>query len=282
MAGRQTDLLLELRDEVRDDTKPISTALRTCLLLAAETDASGLRAWASKELEGYRAGDQVPSYRTVAADMQAAIRAPSGYAQRDVPIGMFDIPQEIRKPYMKNEVVFAEGVFRLEELLGEADEVGRIRPALPMSRETAQLMTHYKAKTLEGWRYENLYWNVSQSSVRYVLDQIRNKLTAFVGELVANLPDDQAVPSKAATENAYQVVILGNADGAVFTNAQATGDAKNTATATAPAKPETETKPEKRSVRIWKWTVDLSVIITGVCAIPALAIAWLAYRLLAH
>jgi hypothetical protein len=163
--------------------------------------------------------------------------------------------------------------------------MGRIRPALPLSRETAQLMTHYKAKTLNGWRYEDLYWNVSQSSVRYVLDQIRNKLTAFVGELVANLPDDQATPSKAATENAYQVVILGNADGAVFNNAQATHGAKSTTTATSPASPVAESKPaakEKRSVRIWKWTVDLFVIITGVCAVLALAVAWLTYKITAH
>ncbi|MDF2435148.1 MAG: hypothetical protein JWP44_4779 [Mucilaginibacter sp.] len=285
MTGRQANLLLELQNEVRDDSKPISTALRTCLLLAAKTDSSGLRAWASKELEGYSSGDQVPAYRTVAADIQAAVRDVSGFAQHDVSISMFDIPAELRRPHMKNELVLGESVFRLEEMLAEADDRGRIRTDLPLGLETAQLMTAYKSGSLAGGRYERLYWNVSQSSVRTVLDQVRNKLTALVGELMANLPDDQEVPSKGATENAYQVVIQGNADGAVFNNAQAARGATNTATTNAPASPEAESKPakkEKRAVRIWKWTVDLSVVVAGICAPPALVVAWFAYKLATH
>ncbi|MEU6175809.1 hypothetical protein ABZ832_28360 [Streptantibioticus parmotrematis] len=281
MTGRQHDILRQLQSDVCDETKPISAALRTCMLLADMTETSALRAWAAKELNGYPNRDDVPDYRRVGADLQAYGRDRIGRPSRDIPVSMFDIPSQLKRPHMKDEVVLREGVGWIEELLGEADDYGRLRIKLPLSRETAQLMTAYKRETLAGARYEDMYWNASQASIRSVLDQVRNKLAAFVGELLITLPDDQSVPSKQAAENAFNVMIAGNANGVVFNNAQAARGATNTATVGAGADGPAAEK-ESLATRIWKLIVDLSVVGSCLLGGAAVVFAYLMYKIAVH
>ncbi|WP_141810572.1 hypothetical protein [Nocardia bhagyanarayanae] len=52
-----------LRRRVIDESEPLAGLLGTCLLLGTETGSDALRAWASAELHGYDAQDEVPKYR---------------------------------------------------------------------------------------------------------------------------------------------------------------------------------------------------------------------------
>ncbi|MBT3149815.1 hypothetical protein HTV45_02615 [Streptomyces sp. CHD11] len=55
--------LEQLERDVLDDTASLATALRRCIMLAGYAHHGQLRAWALKELEGYAAADELPSYR---------------------------------------------------------------------------------------------------------------------------------------------------------------------------------------------------------------------------
>jgi hypothetical protein len=50
-----------------DDSRPISTLLRQCLVLARTLKNQRLQAWAEKELDGYGEADELPDYRHVEA-----------------------------------------------------------------------------------------------------------------------------------------------------------------------------------------------------------------------
>ena len=109
MNSRQTDRLLELEKAVSDQTKSVSDVLRLCLMLADETDASQLRSWARKELNGYsKATDELPDYRTIPAQLQTEVRQPSGYVTNDLPLDRFEMPNELRAT-LKDELVLIEG-----------------------------------------------------------------------------------------------------------------------------------------------------------------------------
>ncbi|MFE3826694.1 hypothetical protein [Streptomyces sp. NPDC059092] len=60
--------LEQLERAVLDDTASLASALRQCLMLAGYAHHEELRAWALKELKGYPAADELPSYRKVPAE----------------------------------------------------------------------------------------------------------------------------------------------------------------------------------------------------------------------
>ncbi|UXY30877.1 AbiTii domain-containing protein [Streptomyces sp. HUAS TT20] len=65
--------LEQLERAVLDDAASLATALRQCLMLAGYARHEELRAWALKELEGYAASDELPSYRKVPAALEVVV-----------------------------------------------------------------------------------------------------------------------------------------------------------------------------------------------------------------
>jgi hypothetical protein len=56
-------LLDEIIEAATDDKVPIGTLLRKCLVLEQAFQNEKFKAWLNKELDGYHASDELPSYR---------------------------------------------------------------------------------------------------------------------------------------------------------------------------------------------------------------------------
>ena len=83
----------------------------------------------------------------------------------------------------------------------------------------------------------SLYWSISPSALRGVLDQIRTALTQLVAELRANMSGHEDVPSAAAANHAVQVVVTGKRSRVSVTTAQASGTATAAAATVEPRRP---------------------------------------------
>ncbi len=62
--------LEQLESAVLDDTVSLASALGRCLMLGGYAHHEELRVWALKELDGYAADDELPSYRKVPAALE--------------------------------------------------------------------------------------------------------------------------------------------------------------------------------------------------------------------
>jgi hypothetical protein len=68
MRGRDRGLLTEIERGALDDNVPLATTLRKCVALGGQAGSIELRRWASRELNGYKAGDDdLPEWRIVGA-----------------------------------------------------------------------------------------------------------------------------------------------------------------------------------------------------------------------
>jgi hypothetical protein len=59
-------------------------------------------------------------------------------------------------------------------------------------------------------RVAEVYWSVSNASIRGVLVRVRTALAELVAELITLTPQDQEVPDKFAADDAVQFVITGD------------------------------------------------------------------------
>ena len=60
---KRSTLLEQIEQAALDDTADITGALRKCVALGGQSGSEELRTWATRELKGYNASDQLPEYR---------------------------------------------------------------------------------------------------------------------------------------------------------------------------------------------------------------------------
>lgn len=80
--ARRPPLLEQIEQAALDDTADITGALRKCVVLGGQSVSEELRTWATRELKGYNANDQLPEYRT-----RSRSRSPSGCSPK-VPMAL--------------------------------------------------------------------------------------------------------------------------------------------------------------------------------------------------
>ena len=123
------------------------------------------------------------------------------------------------------------------------------------------MMTHEVGR----YRVERVYWSVSASVLRGVVDAVRTTLTEMVAEMRAGTSVSQAAPSPEVASLAVQFVVYGKGNRITV----ATAGEGGTATATSGGAGPEET-------RFWTWrriggvVVGLATIAGAVAAILAL------------
>lgn len=263
MRKRDQSLLGRIEEEVLDDAKPLAGALRKCVVLGGQAGSAELREWATRELRGYQGADELPAYRVVpaailidATTMRAVIKG-----QRIAPS---QLPEGVAE-HVAEEVKLYSGVGELEALIGQCESGdGFARISLPMAPDVARLMNHEV-----GDPYQNItavYWQVSGTSVRGIVDQVRTTLAALVGELRAGLPDDEALPSPALTTQAMNVAVRGWRPHVEVSSAQASTGGHSSVSA--PRTPDAESP-------IWKRYRKLGAFVVGLATIGGAAVAYL-------
>ncbi|MEU0373316.1 hypothetical protein ABZ070_24220 [Streptomyces sp. NPDC006283] len=259
--------LEQLERAVLDDTASLASALRRCLMLAGYAHNEELRAWALKELEGYAAADELPSYRKVPAALEVMVdlylpgQIVRGNTQR---ISRHQLPQHARDRGIGESAPIRQGVRELEAVVSRGDPVVRLSP--PGSAEYALQMTQEQHQQgNEGSHITSLHWDVSVASFEGVLDHIRTRLTQFVAEVRATMPPGQQNPNPDQIDSAAQQALnITGGDGSTFniTAPNAKADRGGTASANvnepAPATPQ-------------PWWHRTSVIWTAIAAVAATA-----------
>lgn len=91
MQGQGVGLLSQIEQDVLDERRPLSAALRRCMLLGSRTGSSQLREWATLELKGYPVRGEVPEYRVVHAGLHIDGVVPGGIVKGQ-PIGARWLP----------------------------------------------------------------------------------------------------------------------------------------------------------------------------------------------
>ncbi|MFJ2736041.1 hypothetical protein [Streptomyces sp. NPDC087317] len=259
--------LEQLERAVLDDTASLAAALRQCLMLAGYAHHEELRAWALKELEGYPAAAELPSYRKVPAalEVELTLYLPGQIVEgRTRRISVVQLPQSARERGIRESAPIRQGVRELEALIAISDRLIRLSP--PGSAEYVLEMTREQQQNgNESTEITALNWAIAKPSVEGVLDHVRTRLTQFVAEVRATMPAGQQNPDPDQIDSAAQQALnITGGDNSTFhiTAPNAKADRGGTASANvnepAPATPQ-------------PWWHRSSVIWTAVAAVATIA-----------
>jgi hypothetical protein len=94
---------------------------------------------------------------------------------------------------------------------------------LPGGADLIAYMNHANDNPYES--VERIYWAVSTTAIRGVLDRIRTALTELVAELRHGMPDDAVLPPPDLVTQAIQVAVGGKNNRVVVTAAHSEGAA---------------------------------------------------------
>ncbi len=259
--------LVQLERAVLDDSVSLASALRRCLMLGAYAHHQELREWALKELDGYAADDDLPSYRQVPAalEIDGNVHDYTGITQfSGRRIAAQQLPQHAQDRGIGENVPIHWGVKVLEAWVAQEDKVLRLSP--PGAAEYTLMMTvQQRQRGNSGSEITSLHWDVAKPSIEGVLDRIRTRLTQFVAEVRAAMPPGQQNPDPSQINSAAQQALnITGGDNSTFniTAPNAKADRGGTASANvnepAPATPQ-------------PWWHRTSVIWTAVAAFAAIA-----------
>jgi AbiTii-like protein len=212
MARREETLVAQIEKDALDDSVPVATALRKCVVLGGKSGSEELRDWATRELQGYHGQDTLPDYRIIAAPLMVDGVAGNTQVthQQIPPSSLPDFAHE----HISETLELRDGVGSLEALAQQ--EQIKLSPS-----KAADLTRIMNSESGPYQHIISLYWSVSPSAIQGVLDRVRTALTQLVAELRANMAMPEEVPTAAAADHAVQVVVTGERSQVKVTTAQA-------------------------------------------------------------
>ena len=185
MPRKSPDPLAEIQRRARDESMAVTYALRECLDLGGLTGSADLREWASRELHGYLGHeDELPPYRRIRAPL--LMDGISGnYKVTGASVSWIDLPDFARDD-VSEEITLTQGVREIEGMISLADSRNGFLDMSPQSApDLARFMTH---ELRDPSRHiERIYWTVSSSSLRGVVDSVRTTLIELAAEMRAGL-----------------------------------------------------------------------------------------------
>jgi len=260
MTGRAETLVAQIERDALDDSVPIATALRKCVVLGGKSGSEDLRDWATRELQGYHGQDSLPDYRVISAPLMVdGVAGNTKVTHQQIPPS--SLPDFARE-HISETLELRDGIGSLEAL-AQQDQI-RLSP--PMAADLTRVMNS------EGGPHQHvisLYWSVSPSALRGVLDQIRTALTQLVAELQANMAAPEELPSADAADRAVHVVVTGDRPNVMVTTAQADGAG---AVAVADTDNKSERSPESGFWTRWR---KIGAFIVGLATVAGAVAAFL-------
>jgi hypothetical protein len=129
----------------------------------------------------------------------------------------------IRKDVDLEDAILGGGIGELEALASEGTDEHRLIPSWAgLIKDTLNQFNMGPTS-----RVAEVYWSVSNASIRGVLVRVRTALAELVAELITLTPQDQEVPDKVAADQAVQFVITGDRPTIHYNSQQATGGGTN-------------------------------------------------------
>jgi hypothetical protein len=259
---KRSTLLEQIEQAALDDNADITGALRKCVALGGQSGSEELRTWATRELKGYDASDQIPEYRTVGAPI-ALDGATFNAHITGQQISPGALPSPMRD-HIKEEIDLRMPLAEIIESVKTASG-NVVRMSLPGGADIARLM-NYETKQSDPYLVQQitrLYWEVHVSSLLRIVDVVRTTLVELVAEIRAGTPQD-AEPTKAVTDQAVNVAIYGDKNRIRLTDLSqlhADGDVKTEAR-----------ERETTGRRLMWWLVGIATVVAAVVAIIALVV----------
>jgi len=276
---RDRALLVQIEEDLLDDTVPTSSILRKAMILGGRAGSTVLRDWARRELNGYGEGDELPEYRKLHCLIHVDLQNARFLVSRQS-IGPEDLPDVVQETgRYGDEMEMRQSLDELEKIAANAPKKG-IDFVRADSSRVMKLMNHEWRESGEMFaRVHALYWTVSQSAVEGIVGRVRTALTEMVSELLAVLPDEASPPTKEMLDGATQFVIKGNRGPIHIANSAASSGATSVATTDATAPPPAVPEAPRRT--FWQRFRDRGVIVGGAQVIGAAAGIGGAYAALA-
>ncbi|MDX3186151.1 hypothetical protein AB0932_34690 [Streptomyces sp. NPDC006682] len=207
MTANAHNLLAEIERDVLNEDVSLASILRKCIVLAGRADAGELRAWATKELRGYEGDDTVPNYREVGAPL--AVDAIAGMnritGQHISPRSLPDFVQDA----ISDKYTFYVGIGEIEATIANADNT-HVHLSLPRATDIVAVMN--SEANVPHQRITGVYWVISVSALRAILDHVRTTLTEMVAELhaIAPAPSGSPEPDAKQLDKAISVAVEGS------------------------------------------------------------------------
>lgn len=227
MVHRRGGLLAQIEADVVDDSVPLSSLLQKCIVLGGQAGSEKMRDWARRELNGYAGADTVPDYRHVPAAVMAVITNRAGYNGGTTRIDDSVFPAQIRDMIREKvdleDAILGGGIGELEALASEGTEEHRLIPG--WSSFIKDTLNEFNMGPTS--RVAEVYWSVSNASIRGLLVRVRTALAELVAELITLTPQDQEVPDKVAADQAVQFVITGDRPTIHYSSQHAAGGGTN-------------------------------------------------------
>lgn len=202
---------------------------------------------------GTRQGDgDLPEWRIVGAVLQI-----DGQTARAIIKGQQISPMtlpDFARDAIKEECPLRMGVAALEALLARREEYVHLGP--PGASDLVLYMNHQNSNQFE--HIERLYWSISKTVIRAVLDRIRTTLVELVAEMRAGMHEDVDIPNAELASQAVNVAVHGKGHRVTVTTAQSGPDGGDQAIG--PTK-EGKAQNWKRWAKIGGFIVGLATII---------------------
>jgi hypothetical protein len=199
--------IARLENDVLDESISLATLLRQVLIIGGHASSEELRAWAQQELNGYGGPNStLPEYRTIFVQLKADINAgPATFTGQE--IGPSDFPEDVRKE-IKSEIGITWSVAELQATI-ESGSDSHIRLGSSNMTNLARIMTRHQQE-VQGSPFVNVtsvYWSVSESALKGILDRIRTRLTEFVAEVRSTMPEDADDADEPTSEQIREAVV---------------------------------------------------------------------------
>ena len=174
---RRTDQLLrEIEAGALDSTVPLGDLLRRAVAIGDAGDYKNFHAWAERELKGYNADEDVPRHRRLIAPVEAALLGPfGGRFTQSLPGSDLDLG-------VKKGLPLRWGIPQIESVVTDATPG---EPLRLQSESSIDFANKLNQAGVTDCHIEAIYWRVSPSSLRGIIEHVRTELTTRVAGVIA-------------------------------------------------------------------------------------------------
>lgn len=185
------NLVRQLRDDIVDDARPVSSVLRKAKILATRLDDPEMKQWLSLELNGYPTGSGLPTYRRLYSALLGTFSGPFGSSVKNYSIPVSLLPDSIGK--VANDLPIAHPVREIESMISSYQN--GLRNTLPTE---AVILSRGNIRMSGGMELVELYQPISRANLEGVLDAVRTRFLDFL--LGLQELDKEILESEAALE----------------------------------------------------------------------------------
>ena len=175
---RDTKLLDSIEKEAIDGD--IERALRLCIKLGSHGDSGELREWALRELRGYEANDNLPSYRRIMGSLRYDAISP-GWRISGQELSPLAIPEGIRDD-IDPDIPISHGI-NVVMRQSERDASTMTTPELGLAREIMNAQQ-------QSPQVMSIYWSVDGSEFAQICSRVRTELVELVAKCRASIAID--------------------------------------------------------------------------------------------